>query len=97
MQIFEPSVSFSYIFPSDFPVGSFKPDSAMYHQVQSTTGITYENMLHVAGANIDGWGARKAGLYSALTSLVPYPHLPLPCFLLKDITDVPAVLGLTTK
>eukprot|EP01036_Dinobryon_divergens_P061405 gene61405-81849_t len=95
MKVFLPAVSFTYIFPSDFPTaGSFKPDAAMYHQIKTTTGITASEMLHVAGANIDGWGARNAGLFSALLGRIPYPQLPLPCFMLKDITELPAVLGL---
>lgn len=95
MKVFLPAVKFTYIFPSDFPTaGSFKPDAAMYHQIKTTTGITATEMLHVAGANIDGWGARNAGLLSALLGRIPYPQLPLPCFMLKDITELPAVLGL---
>eukprot|EP01039_Chlorochromonas_danica_P006694 gene6694-7401_t len=94
MKVFAPSVTFSYFFSSDFPVGSFKPDVAMYRQLSETTGLTAEQILHVAGANIDGWGSRDAGLYSALLRSPPYPKLPLPCFLLDDISELPAVLGL---
>ena len=95
MQVFAPNVSFSYYFSSDFPVGSFKPDEAMYNQVQPATSLNPNQILHVAGASIDGWGARNAGLYSALLSSPPYPKPPLPCFLLDDITELPAVLGIT--
>lgn len=95
MKVFLPSVKFTYIFPSDFPTaGSFKPDAAMYHQIKTTTGINAAEMLHVAGASVDGWGARNAGLFSALLGRIPYPQQPLPCFMLKDITELPAVLGL---
>lgn len=44
--------------------------------------------------SIDGWGAREAGLFSALLHSPPYPKQPLPCFLLQDITELPAILGL---
>lgn len=94
MTVFEPNVKFSYLFSSDFPVGSFKPDAAMYNQVLYGQGYTAEQILHVAGASSDGWGARKAGLYSALLRSPRYPLPPYPCFLLDDITDLPAVLGL---
>ena len=94
MQVFAPNVTFSYYFSSDFPIGAFKPDEAMYNQVQPATSLSAVEFLHVAGASSDGWGARSAGLYSALLSSPPYPKPPLPCFLLKDITELPAVLGL---
>ena len=94
MKVFLPDVKFTYIFPSDFPVGSFKPDAAMYDQLQTSTNFTTSEILHVAGAPIDGWGSRSAGLFSALLSLVPYPKKPFPCFLLKDITGVPPIFGL---
>eukprot|EP01040_Poterioochromonas_malhamensis_P001238 gene1238-1313_t len=94
MTVFQPTVKFTYIFSSDFPVGSFKPDEAMYDQVLYGQGYTAEEILHVAGASQDGWGARKAGLYSALLRSRQYPLPPHPCFLLDDITDLPAVLGL---
>ena len=64
----------------------------MYDQVLKT--IAPENHLHVAGASQDGWGSRKAGMYSALVRSRKYPVPPYPCFLLEDITDLPAVLGL---
>jgi 2-haloalkanoic acid dehalogenase type II len=94
MQIFAPNVSFSYYFSSDFPAGSFKPNEEMYKQVESATSLNPTQILHVAGASSDGWGARNAGLYSALLSSPPYPKPPLPCFLLKNITELPAVLGI---
>ncbi len=90
--VFKSTSPFSNWFSSDFPVGSFKPDEAMYNQVLKT--IAPENHLHVAGASTDGWGSRKAGMYSALLRSKKYPLPPYPCFLLDDITDLPAVLGL---
>eukprot|EP01031_Cornospumella_fuschlensis_P024736 gene24736-29889_t len=92
--VFLPEVKFTYIFPSDFPVGSFKPDVAMYKQLDTSTSYSTAEMLHVAGASSDGWGAMNSGHYSALLSLVPYPKKPFPCFLLKDITGVPPIFGL---
>jgi 2-haloalkanoic acid dehalogenase type II len=95
VNVFLPEVKFTHIFNSDFPVvGSFKPDVAMYNQVTSTTNFTVAEHLHVAGAPIDGWGARSAGGFSALLNLYPYPKKPFPCFLLADITGVPPIFGL---
>ena len=99
MKIFQPyNVSFSYYFNSNFPnAGSFKPDSRMYHQLLQLTSYNPNEILHVAGANIDGWGSRNSGLFSALVNSPPYPQKPLPCFFLKNITDVPKVLGIEQK
>jgi 2-haloalkanoic acid dehalogenase type II len=94
LQVFLPEVKFTHIFSSDFPVGSFKPDIAMYNQIESTTNFTASQHLHVAGAQIDGWGARQAGRFSALLDLTAYPEEPYPCFLLADITGVPPIFGL---
>jgi len=94
MQIFT-DVKFSYYFSSDFPnAGSFKPDPAMYNQLPRISGYSVEEILHVAGASSDGWGARNDGLYSALVGSPPYPKKPFPCFLLKDITELIDVLGI---
>lgn len=93
MTIFAPGANISYIFSSDWPVGSFKPDKSMYYQLSSTTGISPENILHVAGAPSDGRGARDAGYYSALLRNPPEAGTQ-PCFSLADVTDLPVVLGL---
>lgn len=93
MSIFT-GVKFSYYFSSDFPVGTFKPDHAMYDQLPRISTYAVEEILHVAGASSDGWGARSAGLYSALSGSPPYPKQPYPCFLLKDITQLTTVLGI---
>lgn len=90
--VFNASSPFSAWFSSDFPVGAFKPDEAMYKQVLQT--ISAENHLHVAGASADGWGGRRAGMFSALLGSTPLPQPPYPCFVLKDISELPAVLGL---
>lgn len=90
--VFEKTSPFVNWYSSDFPVGSFKPDAAMYNQVLAQ--IPAEQHLHVAGAPIDGQGSRKAGMYSALLRNRQYPLPPYPCFVLKDITDLPAVLGI---
>jgi len=88
-------IQFSYYFSSDFPnAGTFKPDPAMYNQLPRLSGYKDEEILHVAGASSDGWGARNAGLYSALVGSPPYPKKPFPCFLLKDITELIDVLGI---
>lgn len=92
------NISFSYYFNSNFPnAGSFKPDENMYHQLLKSTNYSPQEILHVAGANIDGWGSRNAGLYSALVNSPPYPKKPLPCFFLKNITEVPGILGIQSS
>lgn len=95
MKIFAPKVKFTYYFNSDFPnAGSFKPDARMYNQLPFVSELSPYQILHVAGANIDGWGSRDDGLYSALVNSPPYPKKPFPCFLLKNITELPSILGI---
>eukprot|EP00386_Alphamonas_edax_P003389 GDKI01010344.1.p1 GENE.GDKI01010344.1~~GDKI01010344.1.p1 ORF type:complete len:335 (+),score=89.68 GDKI01010344.1:216-1220(+) len=92
--VFVHTTPFTEWYSSDFPVGAFKPHEAMYTQVLAQ--MPAEEVFHVAGAPKDGWGSRKAGMYSALLRDEVYPSLPEhePCFVLADITDLPAVLGL---
>jgi hypothetical protein len=52
-----------------------------------------EEVLHVAGSGIDALGARSFGIFAALSWSQPEPG-PQPCFVLKNITDLPAVFGL---
>jgi len=82
-----PNVPFSSFFSSDWPVGAFKPNIAMYLQLLKS-GLSPNQILHVAGADIDGRGARDAGFFSALVYSDPVPGNQ-PCFLLKNITDLP--------
>lgn len=92
--IFVEPVMFQYIFSSDFPVGSFKPDKAIYDQVTGTTEYELHEILHVAGGKTDGQGSRDAGLFSALLHDDPVADGLQPCFVLDDISQLPAVLGL---
>eukprot|EP00052_Salpingoeca_macrocollata_P005538 m.47993 g.47993 ORF g.47993 m.47993 type:complete len:271 (+) comp14915_c1_seq1:52-864(+) len=85
------NVTMSYIFSSNFPVGAFKPQPAMYAQLPQISGLQPNEILHVAGAPGDGRGAREYGLFSALLHNPPLPG-EQPCFLLKNITLLPAVL-----
>ena len=50
MSIFKPAAEMKFVFSSDFPVGSFKPDAAMYAQVPSVSSLTPLEILHIAGA-----------------------------------------------
>jgi FMN phosphatase YigB (HAD superfamily) len=105
VSIFTSPVSFKYVFPSDFPVGAFKPQSAMYHQTLAL-GYDISEILHVAGGSGDASGARDAGLFSvylAKTYLKSGDHLfddsadeksTPPCFTINDISELPAILGL---
>ncbi len=59
-------------------------------QVAEAFGI--DHVMHVAGSGIDGFGARSYGLFNTLL----YDHAdpgPQPCFVLSNITQLPAVLG----
>lgn len=94
MGVFLPEVPMKFIFSSDFPVGSFKPDSRMYAQLLQDHGVTVEQVLHVAGAPSDAQGARQYGLFAALVYNTPIPGQYKPCFALKNITELSAVLGL---
>jgi FMN phosphatase YigB (HAD superfamily) len=78
----------AYIFSSNYPVGSFKPNPGMYAQVAAV--ISPEKILHVAGAPIDALGAREFGLYSALLHEKPLPGAQ-PCFVFPDITGLLSV------
>jgi len=78
------------VFSSDYPVGVFKPLGPIYAQVAEAFGI--DHVMHVAGSGIDGFGARSYGLFNTLL----YDHAdpgPQPCFVLSNITQLPAVLG----
>ena len=94
MAVFQPHTIPKFLFSSDFPIGAFKPDSAMYKQLLADHGVTVEQVLHVAGSPTDAQGARKAGLFSALVYNKPIPGVYAPCFSLKNITDLLPVLGL---
>eukprot|EP00759_Apiculatamorpha_spiralis_P005551 PhF_6_TR13360/c0_g1_i1/m.21162/K01560/E3.8.1.2; 2-haloacid dehalogenase len=85
--IFAPEVPMFNIFSSDWPVGAFKPQPAMYAQVFSRTNFSIHQVLHVAGADIDGSGARAFGMYSALLHNPTAPD-PQPCFMLANITGL---------
>jgi len=88
---FFPEVQLAGVYSSDYPVGVFKPLPGIYEQVANEYG--FGSVLHVAGSSVDAWGARSYGIYAALLGEAPQPG-PQPCFLLKDITYLPAVMGL---
>lgn len=106
VSIFKPPVKFQYVFPSDFPVGAFKPQPDIYHQTL-TLGYDISEILHVAGGSTDASGARDAGLFSVLLaktgvkkngrflfSETPNSKSSQPCFVINDISELPALLGL---
>mmetsp|Transcript_22981 Transcript_22981/g.33594 ORF Transcript_22981/g.33594 Transcript_22981/m.33594 type:complete len:259 (+) Transcript_22981:108-884(+) len=93
VSIFHTPVEFSHIFSSDFPAGVFKPQPAIYEPTKHI-GFEVEEILHVAGGGNDASGARDAGLFSALLHKPPKDGKTEPCFVLNDITELPAVLGL---
>jgi len=105
VSIFTSPVKFKYVFPSDFPVGAFKPQAAMYHQTL-TLGYEISEILHVAGGTGDASGARDAGLFSVYLTKTYQKrgdHLfddsadgksSQPCFVINDISELPAILGL---
>ena len=82
------------IFSSDWPVGAFKPQPAMYAQLLHKHNFTAMQVLHVGGAEIDAQGARQFGLFSALNLAdQPIPGIQ-PCFYLQNITSLLPILGL---
>lgn len=94
------TVPFTYVFPSDFPAGVFKPQHDIYDQTR-TVGFDVEEILHVAGGPQDGGGARDAGLFSVVTYSTSRRRMESvqndytePCFSVNDISEVPALLGL---
>jgi HAD superfamily hydrolase (TIGR01493 family) len=105
VSIFTSPVSFKYVFPSDFPVGAFKPQAAIYHQTL-TLGYDISEILHVAGGSGDASGARDAGFFSVflaktyrkrgrnLFADTAQEKSTQPCFVIDDISELPAILGL---
>jgi 2-haloalkanoic acid dehalogenase type II len=88
-----PDVALHEVFSSDWPVGAFKPQAAMYQQLLSPTGLSAAQVMHVAGAPIDGQGGRLAGVLTALAWNQPLPGVP-PCFALANITSLLDILHL---
>lgn len=107
MSVFKPPVSIKHIFVSDFPIGAFKPQPEMYYQAL-TVGFKADEVIHVAGGSTDASGARDGGLFSAYLQAHVNPFEAkrklsgsnatqsntAPCFVLNDISELPAILGL---
>lgn len=97
------TVPFAHVFPTDFPVGAFKPVHYIYDQAKEV-GYAVEEVLHVAGGATDASGARDAGLFSVLTHSVSGKRSAVfhdefvsgtpACFDVGDISEVLGVLGL---
>jgi phosphoglycolate phosphatase-like HAD superfamily hydrolase len=81
-------------FSSDWPLGAFKPLPQIYYQALPYVNGNNASYLHVAGSPIDAWGARSAGLFAALSNGEPPMAGLQPCFLLANLTMLPAVLGI---
>jgi FMN phosphatase YigB (HAD superfamily) len=97
MEVFLPEVNMTehFVFSSDFPVGSFKPDARMYAQVpENDNGVAIQQELHVAGAPTDAWGSRDYGLFTALVYKSPTGGPNYPCFVLNNITDLLTIFNL---
>lgn len=90
-------VPFWRVFPSDYPVGAFKPAAGMYEQVAlaaAAEGWPPEAVLHAAGSATDAQGARTYGLLSVFISHGSAPAgSPAPCAVLENITLLPALLN----
>jgi 2-haloalkanoic acid dehalogenase type II len=99
------TVPFEHVFPTDFPVGAFKPVHYIYDATKEV-GFDVDEILHVAGSDYDAGGARDAGLFSVLThsssrrgrmlgnSSSDGSSYTSPCFNVNDISEVLPVLGL---
>jgi hypothetical protein len=77
-------------FGSDYPVGVFKPQRAIYEQLL-TSGYTLDNVLHVAGSEFDAVAAHGVGFLSAVGRGSGSSQDV--CFFLQDLTLLPEILG----
>jgi len=93
--IFLPTVSFSYIFSSDYPIGAFKPNIRIYNQLLQV-GFNINEIVHIAGSATDASGARAAGLFGGLLRDSPSGGVNKPCFSFPDITYLPAFFNIST-
>ena len=97
--VFLPGVRFWRVFPSDYPVGVFKPDADMYAQVAHAAaemGWGPDAILHAAGSPTDAQGARKYGLLSVLIAHGNSPDPPPdPCAVFQDISSLPGYLNVS--
>ena len=95
--VFLPGVPFWRVFPSDYPVGAFKPAGAMYQQVMlavAEQGWPPEAALHAAGSPADAQGAREFGMLAVLIAHGAQPDgPPSPCAVLDNITLLPGYLN----
>ena len=93
-----PGAPFTYQFGSDYPGGTFKPNPANYARVLAATGLTGRQVLHIAGSPSDAVQARLSGLQAGLVrnTALPAPN-PQPCFVLSDLSTVPALLNATSS
>jgi len=103
-KVFAPQVIPDYVFSSDYPVMCFKNCSKIYQHVLNTTGYDATQYLHVAGSMYDGEGARGAGVFSAVLEAPEedepsflgtdmYNPANMPCFFLRNLTDILPILG----
>lgn len=92
-----PGVNITYIFPSDLPPdgsGAFKPNAATYARVLTATGLTSDQVVHVAGGSVDASGARDGGLFSilALHSSDPPGSGTAPCTTFSGANPLASIL-----
>ena len=81
-------------FGSDYPVGVFKPQRAIYEQLLSN-GYTLENVLHVAGGEFDAVAAHSVGFLSSVGRGSGSSQDV--CFYLPDLTLLPEILGIPSS
>ena len=92
-QQFEAAGVFARRFGSDYPVGVFKPQHAIYDQILQH-GFAVDEVLHVAGGELDAVAAHSAGFLSAVGRGGGGGGSPSVCFFLADLSELPDVLGL---
>lgn len=94
-----PGITFKYIFSSTEPK-VFKPKSEMYRQVENSK-LPLENILHIAGADMDVEGCRNYGLLvghnQKQSGKIDFPENTKPCFTLENLSQLPKILNLKDK
>jgi len=85
-----PGIKFDFIYGSSLPK-CFKPKKEMYKQTESS-GYEMDEVLHIAGADMEIEGARSYGLFAGFNEKAsgeyPKQNKIKPCFSLKNLAKL---------